>query len=611
MYVRRTINFLICGAALSAIAVGFMNCSGFQSSGEGFVESRSEPPIDNEPPVNSGPEVLKILTLNVDRPTLHVLGVQVLIEGDNNQNATIAVRVRRVGTPTWRQAPNLFRVVPSTVAAPVQHQFSGSIFDLSPDTEYDVELLPSDPDGRVAAVQPVKMRTRPIPRQNPLSPREVMVSNVTELRAAFTAATAGTVIVLRDGVYQGSFFGLFASGTAENPIVLRGQTKTGAILDGNGCTDCNVLEVYGSYVHVENLTVRNAFRAIRFQGNGTRNNVARQLNITNVIHGIAAGTDQLDFYMCDNDVDGRLRWPDVYFNPNANLNWDDRGISIHGWGHVVCHNRLRGFGDAMLNLKDMARSIDFYGNDVLDTFDGNELDHSSGNSRSFHNRFTNVATTVSLQPIFGGPAYVLRNVGRNIPDDTIKFKSADGKEPSGVLIYHNSLVSARRALNLQTPITGRSFAVKNNLFVGPRTPSGRTVEWTAGVEFGQFDYNGYFPDGSIWLGTIRGTPQLFNNFLGLKQSGVFESNGRLLTSTIFANGMVGPVGDGSVVQLPGDFSLASMSSALSGGERIPGINDASTAPDLGAVEFGCPVPVYGPRPMAAEGTVALINCAPR
>jgi hypothetical protein len=249
----------------------------------------------------------------------------------------------------------------------------------------------------------------------------VNVASVAAFQSALASAAPGRVIVLADGVYAGSFF-LGASGTAANPIVIRGQSAAGAILDGQDCGTCNVLEASGSYVHVENLTIRNAVRALRFLGTGTRNNVARRLTITNVVHGIAQGTNQRDFYIADNVIDGRLFWPWV-FDADASSHWDDRGVAVHGDGHVVCHNRIRGFGDPMISMKVLARAIDFYGNDILDTFDGTELDYGGGNVRAVHNRWTNVAAGVSLQPVYGGPAYVLRNVLLNVVDEQIKLKS--------------------------------------------------------------------------------------------------------------------------------------------------------------------------------------------
>jgi len=46
-----------------------------------------------------------------------------------------------------------------------------------------------------------------------------------------------------------------------------------------------------------------------------------------------------------------------------------------------------------------------------------------------------------------------------------------------------------------------------------------------------------------------------------------------------------------------DFRLRPESAAIDKGVKLPGINDDATgaAPDLGAYEFGRPVPSYGPR----------------
>jgi hypothetical protein len=47
-----------------------------------------------------------------------------------------------------------------------------------------------------------------------------------------------------------------------------------------------------------------------------------------------------------------------------------------------------------------------------------------------------------------------------------------------------------------------------------------------------------------------------------------------------------------------DFRLKPGSSAIDRGVALPNVNDGFTgkAPDLGALEFGRPLPTYGPRP---------------
>jgi MYXO-CTERM domain-containing protein len=219
---------------------------------------------------------------------------------------------------------------------------------------------------------------------------------------------------------------------------------------------------------------------------------------------------------------------------------------------------------------------------------------------------------VSIQPVRGGPAYVLRNVVRNVPEEQIKLKSLGGTdEPSGALIYHNTFASPKLALNLQTPITQHNFVVQNNLFVGPDTLAGaRTVDWTAALDGATFDFNGYYPDGGFWLGSIGGQNQLWGSFAEVQAAGVFEGSGVLLQTPIFAAGFVGPA-DPMTHEAPGDFALAEGSNAVDKGLLIPGINGSflGTAPDLGALEQGCPQPVFGPRPEGMEAVTNPIDCS--
>src|SRR5690606_36440536 len=93
-------------------------------------------------------DVLRIIEVRLDRPTLHALGVQVTISDDDDHDAEIRVRVRPSGG-SYRDAMPLMRVrpdhVPDTVSIP--EQFAGTVFDLEPDTAYELELHAIDGDG--------------------------------------------------------------------------------------------------------------------------------------------------------------------------------------------------------------------------------------------------------------------------------------------------------------------------------------------------------------------------------------------------------------------------------------------------------------------------------
>ena len=202
---------------------------------------------------------------------------------------------------------------------------------------------------------------------------------------------------------------------------------------------------------------------------------------------------------------------------------------------------------------------------------------------------------------------MVRNVGVNIADEQVKLKSFGGTvEPSGALIYHNTFISPNRALNLQTPITQHNFQIVNNVFVGPASPPDRNVEWTAAIDQGVFDGNGYFPDDGYWFGTV-GTARVFATLADAKAANI-ERDGRVLVPEIFASALAAPASYVALQPLP-DVTLAETSNALDGAIPLNGINDRhlDAAGDLGAYERGCQVPHYGPRPAGSIAT-NLVDC---
>src|SRR5262245_46170061 len=89
--------------------------------------------------------VLRIMSVQTDPPTLTSLGVQVLIMGDDNFNGKVTVRYRVAGTATFRDALPLWRVHPADVVGrPVPPQFAGSVFGLRPGTMYEIQLHATD-----------------------------------------------------------------------------------------------------------------------------------------------------------------------------------------------------------------------------------------------------------------------------------------------------------------------------------------------------------------------------------------------------------------------------------------------------------------------------------
>ena len=96
-------------------------------------------------------------------PTLVNLAVEWYIEGDNNLNGTVSIQFRERGTREWKKGMPLRRV-PSgeNIGFKWDNKHSGSIFDLEPDTEYEIKLNLEDPDGGNAE-KIVTAKTRPEP----------------------------------------------------------------------------------------------------------------------------------------------------------------------------------------------------------------------------------------------------------------------------------------------------------------------------------------------------------------------------------------------------------------------------------------------------------------
>lgn len=554
-------------------------------------------------PTARADDVLLPGSVVLDRSTVVTLGVRLLVSGDDDHDASVQLRYRPAGDLVWRTGLPLFRVRPESVTGRVvPEQFAGSVFDLAPATTYDVELRAIDPDGPVDQTVVVSATTRAVPGDPPVPVIRPVVT-ASALQAALATAQPGDVITLADGTYAGPFE-IDASGTAANPIVIRGASTVGVTLDGGGC-DCNLLEIRGSFVHLERLTLRKARTAVRFKTAATAGNVVRRVRIDDVRNGMLGDPDQRDFYVCDNVLHGRLRWPQTYGDDGGSHASDD-GINVMGDGHVVCHNVLGGFGDALKVEQDGARADDFYGNEVLSAYDNAvELDGSEGNTRAFRNRFTNSFVPLSFQPIFGGPAYAVRNVVVNVAEDHLKLYARGTDTPSGVLVLHNTFVAPRHALEMGSSAVSHQVRIENNLFVAPATTGPTVALWLGGIDDVRLDANGWFPDGTFDFDPTGSWPSL----AAFEAGSSLATGNRVLNGAPFASGLVPPATYRTEV-LPADATLAPASNAIDGATLLANLGDGFTGggPDLGALERGCPLPIYGVRPEGIDETNEPTGC---
>jgi hypothetical protein len=576
--------------------------------------------------------------IELDPATYCCLGVALpVMSGDDNYNARVSVSYREPGG-AWNTAMPLLRVRPETVpygfGSAISEQFAGSIFDLLPGTSYEVRLEVADPDGG-SVQRTVTTSTRSLPRANPSSPRAVAVDSLAEWQAALNGALPGDVIEVAAGRYVGSLR-ITKSGTADNPIIVRGASREGVILDATGQEHGIAIQAPAPsspirHVTLERFSVIGSEWAVRILG--AENVVVQHMSLREVTHGINATTyveqegrayPNANLTICDNVLAGNsLPWP--FFQTAA---FNIEGIVIEGTGHVVCHNTLSGFGDSLgieicYGGLDPSycplyppphrntvrnRAIDFYGNDVLwGGDDGIELDFGERNVRAFRNRISNTGMGLSFQVVWGGPVYAFRNIIYNVADRVFKLNN----EPSGFYILHNTSIRNGIAWNQPSPTQViHNMKMFNNLLIGTAGDGALSLRTylvmdEATNNIVEMNHNGWFPNGPFEFLSSNFGASTYADIDDLASRTPLEHRGVGLGTPIFATAghVLGPIAAPPLVP-PADVSLHVSSNAVDRGVVLPNVNDqfGGTAPDLGALERGDSMPTYGPR---AAGTAVV------
>jgi len=550
--------------------------------------------------------------LVLEAPTLLCLGVRWYVSGDRNENATVEMSYRQRGEATWHPALPLLRVGSTgngeeRMAATgdrgwpfeMGNYFAGSVFDLQPATDYELRLVMSDPDGG-KATEVVSARTRAVP----VAPRPRRTLHVVPgagggagakddpfrgLASAEAAVAPGDLMLVHAGVYPGTWT-TAKSGTQEAPIVWRGAGDGETVIDGGGAErGVNANEV--AYVFFENLSVRNSDFGL--VAHGAQSLTVQRCHFYDNGYGFTAdrGTERA-LYLADNLIEGRSTWP--VKGPKGDEE-DRRGVQIGGQGHAVCYNRVRGFGKVYGDGIDITgpgpnRAIDFYNNDVSEcTDDAFELDTGWSNVRAFRNRITNCFEGISTQPVHGGPAYIFRNVMYNL--DYTSFKMHNNTR--GMLYFHNTVVKRGMPWPLSTSADVARAVSRNNLYLG--TQADYAMEFSPPMAKCDFDYDGF--GGGPFPRFLKWNKLTYATLAEVHEKAPVERHASLLdVATAFASGVRPPDKYEIAAPVP-DLRLGAKSGAIDRGALLPNINDGyrGKAPDLGAYEYGQPLPHYGPR----------------
>ncbi len=534
-------------------------------------------------------------------PTLTCLAVEWLIKGDDNANGMVKVDYRTAGEKEWRQAMPLVRVPAGSTenrTRPTytwENKHSGSIFNLKPDTEYEIRLSLSDPDGG-KATEFVKARTRPVPREA-VDSRIIEVTPRTLGKAAMRAEP-GDILLLCPGYYDS--YTMPVDGEPGKPIVLRADNAHPVI----GSTFTSVNLEHRKHVIIDGLTVWGPVQ-LRW----AENVAVRYCQIESPFGIIAKQQPGCkNCYIADNTVSYKMPWVaegigsgSVWGGP-ANIG---EGIELTGPGNVICFNRVSGYRDCISTMEDLwvydQMCIDIYNNDISEgPDDGIEADFAMNNCRIMHNRLTNCGMGLSSQPGLGGPTYFIRNVMYNISMAPFKLERLS----YGNLFLHNTVVKAGNGL-FEHHGQGAFFRTVwlNNLCIGG-SGGGKTGRYSSGYGLAvdlpgynatcEFDYNAVGTVNTPFAGKIA--DQEFTSIQGLHQ---LTGSGHCVQvgMDVFAADVEFPDPVFPERQ-PQDLRIAPGSVVEDAAILLPNINDQFTgkAPDIGAYEIGKPLPHYGPRP---------------
>lgn len=577
--------------------------------------------------------------------TIHSIGLEWDLTGDNNHNAQCSVRYRKAGELAWKDAMSLIRVDyfgrylcddfddgstchPRSTADRPYNMLAGSIFFLDPSTTYEIELKLTDADGG-STQKNLNITTRGYP-QLPTTGNTYHVvpgsgggdgsaNNPFKGPAAAEAvAQPGDIFLLHRGYY--STYTFQKAGQSSKHIVWKSA--------GDGDVVFYRATAAGDYQWFEGITFQYeqgkpwnawnpAFRAVdQIEGVLLRNKFLG--HALSIYLGPGNEKEQRDFewhpdpgrtrdwYIAHNTIIGsKDKIQNNYQNHNDPLHVADEVI-FAGKGIVFANNYVAETTDA---VSASGSNHDIYHNDIRDVYDdGFEMDSCYANIRIWENRLINIKNSaLSFQPQFAPPWYFIRNQVVGMRNHSFfKFRV----ESSNVIV-NNTLVGwgqmMRRAhhifsgktynnLWIQSGGTDRFWAPNSCNNPGTKgwtciTPDVYFPNWRTDMDYNGYDFGQSYPlfDRGGWGGPYNSL-SAFSEALGVEANGV-EVNKNLIFDQFNV-----PSSETENISLQ-VLRLHSGSNAVDAGKVIPNITDnfSGSSPDLGALELGHPAPAYGPQ----------------
>lgn len=572
-----------------------------------------------------------VSALTFDAQTPEHINIYVRPNRTAASGTTATVRYRVAGSTSWIAAHPLIRIDPTVLSGDPKGEtivdaFAGVIFDLTPGTNYDVEVTFTEPSATPVVVS-AQRATRALP--GPAGTVTKNVSPTGNLQATLNSLVPGDVLLLANGTYNVSNLVLNVQGSASNPIYIRGASRSGVII--RDTSDAVLTIGNASHIVLEDLTLQGSgvdsgtaasSMGVLYGSSGSftpTNITLRRLTLTGIDQGIVsyAGLNGWLIYHCT--LNGNNTWDKSYTVPPgdtyASLTWNDDGIRLPGKGNCAFENTLNGFGDAFASAVSPSypvatQAIHFYRNKVVMTGDDAwEADYGQRNISFYDNYIGNSGTFFSADPVFGGPAYCFRNISINTWRGPFKWND----DNYGLLVYNNTIIKTGNTLGgLEGWLWNQynngwqiGWSFRNNLLYKSGSSVNANILFFEAVGSTKLDFthNGWYPDGNFLWRDASGT-DAFSSVAaaraGLPNLPTFLTSAQRHTADIAlpADVFDPPITltthtvQYTALALP---TLRAGTSARASGTVIPGITDghSGAAPDRGAIISGRPSVVHG------------------
>ncbi len=554
------------------------------------------------------------------------LSLVMRVTGSLPDTATATVRYRETGSAAWRDGHALYRIRPSFSTRPsvgsVEDAFAWPIIGLNPGTGYEVEVTVSS--GGTTDVHNATFTTRALPAAASAPNKTISAgSSSAQVQSMLNGLSPGDVVQIENGTYNVSNLEINRSGTRDQPIYIRGESRNGVVLNASSGSILRLRDA--SHLVIENMTLRGAAvdsswnadsRGVYGGGNDnpTVRNTFRRLTITGVDQGLNFYSGVSEALAYDNTIAGNNIWNAAFLGDNRT--WNDDGINMPGYGNVAFDNTISGFGDVFSYAQHVGddnltetNGVHYYRNEIRNTLDDLvEVDHAHRNITFYDNRSHNSSTCTSLDPLYGGPFLFARNICINSARVNMhKWNDTN----SGQFLYNNTFLSTVTAAGFNPDVAAwyqpnngpqRAYGFRNNLVV--YRGNSNTTLWleSNGHDPVDWTHNSWYPDGAMQWGNVYSSLAQMQQGLG-NTTPIFSGttrrteNDNITSSNPWTTQIV--LGANSFTEIRDTFmpALATGTSPKNSGVAIANITDGYSggAPDRGAVIDGRSLVSYGDK----------------